>query len=307
MLQIRDLEVSYGRIPVLRGVSLTVGNESVGLFGPNGAGKTTLINAIMGFLRPRAGTATVDGQDLTALRTHQIARAGIALVPQERELFPGMSVGDNLELGAVYIPRARAVMEKQRETVLGLFPVLRERYRQLAGTLSGGQQRMVAIGRALMANPRLLILDEPSLGLQPSIVSEVFEKLAQLKATVSILVTEQNVRESLRAVDRGYVLENGSIALQDSAEGLSNNPHVIASYLGIWQCRATGPRRASSKPGERASRTGGAARVFRLCSYTETPARAGGSSGSWTCLAAGRLPSTCRTSDTRVHCLTSPP
>ncbi len=233
MLQIRDLEVSYGRIPVLRGVSLTVGNESVGLFGPNGAGKTTLINAIMGFLRPRAGTATVDGQDLTALRTHQIARAGIALEPQERELFPGMSVGDNLELGAVYIPRARAVMEKQRETVLGLFPVLRERYRQLAGTLSGGQQRMVAIGRALMANPRLLILDEPSLGLQPSIVSEVFEKLAQLKATVSILVTEQNVRESLRAVDRGYVLENGSIALQDSAEGLSNNPHVIASYLGI--------------------------------------------------------------------------
>ena len=146
MLQIRELEVSYGRIPVLRGVSLTVGNESVGLFGPNGAGKTTLINAIMGFLRPRAGTATVDGQDLTALRTHQIARAGIALVPQERELFPGMSVGDNLELGAVYIPRARAVMEKQRETVLGLFPVLRERYRQLAGTLSGGQQRMVAIG-----------------------------------------------------------------------------------------------------------------------------------------------------------------
>ncbi len=233
MLQIRELEVSYGRIPVLRGVSLTVGNESVGLFGPNGAGKTTLINAIMGFLRPRAGTATVDGQDLTALRTHQIARAGIALVPQERELFPGMSVGDNLELGAVYIPRARAVMEKQRESVLGLFPVLRERYRQLAGTLSGGQQRMVAIGRALMANPRLLILDEPSLGLQPSIVSEVFEKLAQLKATVSILVTEQNVRESLRAVDRGYVLENGSIALQDSAEGLSNNPHVIASYLGI--------------------------------------------------------------------------
>jgi len=233
MLQIRELEVSYGRIPVLRGVSLTVGNESVGLFGPNGAGKTTLINAIMGFLRPRAGTATVDGQDLTTLRTHQIARAGIALVPQERELFPGMSVGDNLELGAVYIPRARALMEKQRETVLGLFPVLRERYRQLAGTLSGGQQRMVAIGRALMANPRLLILDEPSLGLQPSIVSEVFEKLAQLKATVSILVTEQNVRESLRAVDRGYVLENGSIALQDSAEGLSNNPHVIASYLGI--------------------------------------------------------------------------
>jgi branched-chain amino acid transport system ATP-binding protein len=117
--------------------------------------------------------------------------------------------------------------------VLGLFPILRERYRQVVGTMSGGQQRMVAIGRALMANPRLLILDEPSLGLQPSIVSEVFEKLAQLKAIISILVTEQNVRESLRAVDRGYVLENGSVALEDTAAGLATNPHVVSSYLGI--------------------------------------------------------------------------
>ncbi|MGO9411785.1 MAG: ABC transporter ATP-binding protein [Spirochaetia bacterium] len=233
MLQVRNLECGYGRIPVLRKVDLTVGNESVGLFGPNGAGKTTLINAIMGLVHPRAGTIESDGRDLTTLKTHQIARAGIALVPQERELFPGMSVADNLELGAVYIPHAKNVMEKQLETVLSQFPILRERYRQLAGTLSGGQQRMVAIGRALMANPRLLILDEPSLGLQPSIVSEVFEKLAQLKATVSILVTEQNVRESLRAVDRGYVLENGAVALEDSAAGLSNNPHVIRSYLGI--------------------------------------------------------------------------
>ncbi len=233
MLQVRNLECGYGRIPVLRKVDLTVGNESVGLFGPNGAGKTTLINAIMGLVHPRAGTIESDGRDLTTLKTHQIARAGIALVPQERELFPGMSVADNLELGAVYIPHAKNVMEKQLEAVLSQFPILRERYRQLAGTLSGGQQRMVAIGRALMANPRLLILDEPSLGLQPSIVSEVFEKLAQLKATVSILVTEQNVRESLRAVDRGYVLENGAVALEDSAAGLSNNPHVIRSYLGI--------------------------------------------------------------------------
>ncbi|HUI69192.1 MAG TPA: ABC transporter ATP-binding protein [Spirochaetia bacterium] len=233
MLRIADLSCSYGRIPVLRGVSLSVGSESVGLFGPNGAGKTTLINAIMGLVRPRAGIVEMDGKDLTALRTHEIARAGIALVPQERELFPGMSVGDNLELGAAYIPHARDMIERQEAAVLDLFPVLRTRYRQLAGTLSGGQQRMVAIGRALMANPRLLILDEPSLGLQPSIVSEVFEKLARLKATVSILVTEQNVRESLRAVDRGYVLENGTVSLQDSAAGLSNNPRVISSYLGI--------------------------------------------------------------------------
>lgn len=233
MLEIRDLECSYGRIPVLRKVSISVGNESVGLFGPNGAGKTTLINAIMGIIKPRAGAIVAEGRDLSQLRTHEIARTGIALVPQERELFPGMSVADNLELGAAYIPRARDGIEAQREIVLGLFPILRERYRQLVGTMSGGQQRMVAIARALMANPRLLILDEPSLGLQPSIVSEVFEKLAQLKARISILVTEQNVRESLRAVDRGYVLENGAVALEDTAAGLSDNPHVISSYLGI--------------------------------------------------------------------------
>ena len=233
MLEVKKLQVSYGRIPVLRGVSIEVGRESVGLFGPNGAGKTTLINAIMGMVRAAAGSIQLDGQDLTTLRTHEIARAGIALVPQERELFPGMSVADNLELGAAYIPHARDIVGKQLDAVLSLFPILGERYRQLAGTLSGGQQRMVAIARALMASPRLLILDEPSLGLQPSIVSEVFEKLGQLKATVSILVTEQNVRESLRAVDRGYVLENGSVALQESAAGLAGNPHVIRSYLGV--------------------------------------------------------------------------
>jgi len=233
MLRIAGLRCSYGRIPVLNDVSITVGAESVGLFGPNGAGKTTLINAIMGIVRPRAGTIEVEGRDLTRLRTFEIARSGIALVPQERELFPGMSVADNLELGAAYIPRAQEKVEAQLQVVLGLFPILKERYRQLVGTMSGGQQRMVAIARALMANPRLLILDEPSLGLQPSIVSEVFEKLAQLKASVSILVTEQNVRESLRAVDRGYVLENGVVALQDSAAGLATNPHVVRSYLGI--------------------------------------------------------------------------
>jgi branched-chain amino acid transport system ATP-binding protein len=247
MLRIDGLQCGYGRIPVLTGVGISVGSvaagdrsvaagdihESVGLFGPNGAGKTTLINAVMGIIRPRAGAITLDGEDLTKLKTHEIARAGIALVPQERELFPGMSVADNLELGAAYIPRAREGSALQLEVVFSLFPILRERYRQLVGTMSGGQQRMVAIGRALMANPRLLILDEPSLGLQPSIVSEVFETLARLKTSVSILVTEQNVRESLRAVDRGYVLENGAVALEDTAAGLSNNPHVIRSYLGI--------------------------------------------------------------------------
>ncbi len=233
MLTIDKLECGYGKLPVLRGVSFTVGAESVGLFGPNGAGKTTLINALLGIVRPRAGRIDFDGANLGAMKTHEIARAGIALVPQERELFPFLSVADNLELGGAYIPHARVRMEEQLETVLALFPILKERYRQLAATMSGGQQRMVAIGRALMAAPKLLILDEPSLGLQPSIVAEVFEKLAGLKRSVSILVTEQNVRESLRSIDRGYVLENGSVVLEDTAEGLAHNPHVISSYLGI--------------------------------------------------------------------------
>ncbi len=233
ILEIENLEAGYGRLRILQGVRLEVGAESVGLFGPNGAGKTTLINTILGINRPWKGSVRFDGREIGGLPTHEIARAGIALVPQERELFPGMSVADNLKLGAAYIPHAASIADRQLEMVLELFPILKERYAQLAGTMSGGQQRMVAIGRALMANPRLLILDEPSLGLQPSIVAEVFDRLAELKKSVSILVTEQNVRESLRAIDRGYVLENGAVAIEDSAEGLRTNPHVVKSYLGI--------------------------------------------------------------------------
>jgi branched-chain amino acid transport system ATP-binding protein len=233
MLKIENLECGYGKLPVLRKVSIEIGSESVGLFGPNGAGKTTLIAAIMGMVKVKGGSITFNGADITGLKTHEVARAGIALVPQERELFPQMSVADNLELGAAYIPAAQGHEEEQLELVFKLFPVLKDRYRQLAGTMSGGQQRQVAIGRALMARPSLLILDEPSLGLQPSIVAEVFEKLGDLKKSISVLVTEQNVRESLRAIDRGYVLENGAIAIEDSAEGLKGNPHVISSYLGI--------------------------------------------------------------------------
>ncbi|HBE45847.1 MAG TPA: branched-chain amino acid ABC transporter ATP-binding protein, partial [Spirochaetaceae bacterium] len=148
-------------------------------------------------------------------------------------LFPGMSVEDNLMLGAAYIPHAKDDIPNQLEKVFELFPILKERRTQYAGTMSGGQQRMLAIGRALMSKPRLLILDEPSLGLQPSIVAEVFEVLKSLKSSISILVTEQNVRESLKAIDRGYVLENGRIVLEDSAEGLKTNPHVVKSYLGL--------------------------------------------------------------------------
>ncbi len=233
ILEIRNLETGYGKLRVLQGIGLGVGKESVGLFGPNGAGKTTLINTIMGLGRPWKGSVRFEGREIGGLATHEIARSGIALVPQERELFPGMSVEDNLMLGAAYIPHAREHVPRQMEFVFGLFPILKERRRQMAGTMSGGQQRMVAIARALMSSPKLLVLDEPSLGLQPSIVSEVFDVLRELKKTVSILVTEQNVRESLRSIDRGYVLENGVIAIEDSAEGLKTNPHVLSSYLGL--------------------------------------------------------------------------
>lgn len=233
MLSIKDIDCYYGKMHVLREVSLEVEEESVGLFGPNGAGKSTLINAVLGLIKPRSGDIIFDGESILGLETHEIVRKGIALVPQERELFPYMTVEGNLETGAFYIPRAQATSKKQLDMVFSLFPILRERKKQRAGTLSGGQQRMLSIGRALMANPKLLILDEPSLGLQPSLVTELFDKLIELGKTVSILITEQNVRESLRAVGRGYVLENGSIALEESAEALENNPQLIQSYLGL--------------------------------------------------------------------------
>ncbi len=233
MLKIQNLDCGYGRMKVIDGVDFEVAAESVGLFGPNGAGKSTLISAIMGMVKPWKGSIELDGRRIEGAETHAIARMGVALVPQERELFPGMSVEDNLMLGAAYIPHAKDHIPDQMEQVFSLFPILKERRTQYAGTMSGGQQRMLAIGRALMSKPRLLILDEPSLGLQPSIVAEVFEVLKRLKSSVSILVTEQNVRESLRAIDRGYVLENGRIVLEDSAEGLKTNPYVIKSYLGL--------------------------------------------------------------------------
>lgn len=233
MLKIQGLECGYGRMKVLEGINFEVGAESVGLFGPNGAGKTTLISAVMGMIKPWKGSIELEGVRIEGVETFNIARMGVALVPQERELFPGMSVEDNLMLGAAYIPHAKDDIPNQLERVFELFPILKERRTQYAGTMSGGQQRMLAIGRALMSKPRLLILDEPSLGLQPSIVAEVFEVLKSLKSSISILVTEQNVRESLKAIDRGYVLENGRIVLEDSAEGLKTNPHVVKSYLGL--------------------------------------------------------------------------
>ncbi|HAK45475.1 MAG TPA: branched-chain amino acid ABC transporter ATP-binding protein [Spirochaeta sp.] len=233
MLTIEKLTSGYGKLTILRDLTMNIDAESVGLFGPNGAGKTTLINAVLGINPAWSGKIIFHGEDITGLPTHEVARRGIALVPQERELFPSLSVVENLELGAAFIPHAKDNWEDTLEEVYSLFPILKERAKQPAGTMSGGQQRMLAIGRALMAKPKLLILDEPSLGLQPSIVNELFTILHDMKKKIAVLVTEQNVRESLRAVDRGYVLENGMIAMNDSSDKLANDPHVLEAYLGI--------------------------------------------------------------------------
>ena len=233
MLEVKNLNVFYGKLQILWDVSVQIGNESVGLFGPNGAGKTTLINTILGLVRPASGEITLDGESLLKRETDKIIKRGIAVVPQDRELFPMMTVLENLRTGCAYIPRAKKKYKERLEYVFAMFPILKERLDQPAGSMSGGQQRMVAIGRALMADPQILILDEPSGGLQPSIVTEVFQRLKEIKKDVSILVTEQNVRQALKAIDRGYILEDGKIAIADTAQNLAGNDHIRKSYLGI--------------------------------------------------------------------------
>jgi branched-chain amino acid transport system ATP-binding protein len=235
MLRIDGLNAAYGRIKVLWNVSLNVSSaEAVGLFGPNGAGKTTLVNCVIGFLKPISGKVLFQDKDITGMEPHEVVKLGIALVPQERELFPNMTVEENLRAGANYVPHARERMLEAFDLVFALFPILKERLKQKVGTMSGGQQRMVAVARALMSFPKLLILDEPSVGLQPSIVSELFSKLRQIKNQgVSILLIEQNVKQGLKVVERGYVIENGRIVLEDSSTNLMNNDHIKKAYLGL--------------------------------------------------------------------------
>jgi len=233
VLDIRDLDAAYGDIRVLSAVSLTVGpGEIVALLGPNGAGKSTLLNTVAGLLRPRRGSITFAGTDLTRLRGHLIVEQGIALVPEGRRLFGGMTVEDNLELGA-FAPRARAGRAAGLERVYALFPDLPSRRRQLVRALSGGQQQMVAVGRALMTNPRLLMLDEPSLGIAPRLVSSIMQSLAAINRTgVAVFLVEQNVQAALTLAHRAYVLESGRIALAGPAAELSADPHVRRAYLG---------------------------------------------------------------------------
>jgi len=233
MLSLKNINLFYGKLHILWDLSLEVGKESVGLFGPNGAGKTTLINVVLGLVRPASGEIQFDGGSLRSLETYQRIRRGISVVPQERELFPLMTVVENLRAGAAYIPGAKARIQEDLDFVFGIFPALRERIKQPAGTLSGGGQRMLAIGRALMADPKMLILDEPSCGLQPSLVSDLFRRLKEIKAKVSLLIAEQNVRQCLKAIDRGYVIENGRLVMEQNAHDLAGNDHIRRSYLGL--------------------------------------------------------------------------
>jgi branched-chain amino acid transport system ATP-binding protein len=233
VLEVRGLKAGYGPIEVLRGIDLRIeANEIVALLGSNGAGKTTLNNNICGLYRPRAGSVRFAGEEITHCASHDIVARGLVQVPEGRRIFPNLTVRENLILGGYR--RAAARRAANLERVGGIFPRLAERIDQGAGTLSGGEQQMLAIGRALMAEPRLLILDEPSLGLSPRLVEDMFALIKRLRdAGLAILLVEQNVVQSLTIADRAYVLENGAIALAGTAADLLNNPELRRSYLGI--------------------------------------------------------------------------
>ena len=233
LLTVNDLHVSYGKIEAVTGVSLEMqAGQIVTVIGPNGAGKTTLLAALMGLL-PSKGEIRYEELDIGTLSTEERVRRGICLVPERRELFTEMTVKDNLILGAYTRWRDRAGVQRDLQDVCARFPRLAERSNQLAGTLSGGERQMLALGRALMAKPRLLLLDEPSLGLAPLIVREIFRIVTGLRELgVSILLVEQNARAALETADHGYVLETGSIVLSGKASDLIHDPRVIASYLG---------------------------------------------------------------------------
>jgi branched-chain amino acid transport system ATP-binding protein len=233
LLSVTDLHVSYGKVEAVSGVSLEMqAGHIVTVIGPNGAGKTTLLAALMGLL-PSKGESWYEAQDLRILSTEERVRRGICLVPERRELFTEMTVADNLILGAYTRWRDREAVQRDLQEVYERFPRLSERRGQLARTLSGGERQMLALGRALMAKPRLLLLDEPSLGLAPLIVREIFRIVTGLRELgVSILLVEQNARAALETADYGYVLETGSIVHSGPAVSLIHDPRVIASYLG---------------------------------------------------------------------------
>ena len=237
MLSISNLHAAYGKVEVLHGISLDVPKgKLVTLIGSNGAGKTTTMRAISGMIKPKGGKVTLDGKDITGHDSHKIARAGLAHSPEGRRVFASMSVTDNLLLGAFprfTHARPKGDVKRDLEKALELFPRLKERQTQLAGTLSGGEQQMLAMARAVMLNPEVILLDEPSMGLAPILVEEVFRIIQRLKSEgVTMLLVEQFAAAALNVADYGYVLENGSISVHGPAESLKTDPKVIAAYLG---------------------------------------------------------------------------
>ena len=233
MLEVSGLRVSYGGINAVKGVDLTVrAGEMVTLIGTNGAGKTTTLKALTGLLRPSAGSVRYNGEDITAVAIHQRVGMGLALVPEGRGIFARLSVEENLDMGA-YSRKGPAEIRDDRDHVYALFPRLAERRRQTGGTLSGGEQQMLAIGRAMMSRPRLLLLDEPSMGLAPLMVQKIFATIRTIAAEgVTVLLVEQNARLALEVCQRGYVMESGEITLHDESSALLANPQVRRAYLG---------------------------------------------------------------------------
>jgi branched-chain amino acid transport system ATP-binding protein len=231
LLQVDDIEVRYGNIRALKGVSFEVAEgEIVALLGANGAGKTTTQKTVSGMLRPSHGSIVYDGQRIDGIPAHELIRLGICHVPEGRHVFPRMTIAENLEMGAY---RFKTVDQKDLDHVLELFPLLRQRYKQQAGTLSGGEQQMLAIGRALMGRPRLLLLDEPSMGLAPLIVAQIFDIVRQVNSDgMTVLLVEQNAAQALALANRGYVLETGEIVLTGTGTELLADDRVRAAYLG---------------------------------------------------------------------------
>lgn len=234
MLELRSIDAGYGRFQALFGIDLDVkAGEAVGVIGPNGAGKTTLMRVISGLIRPTRGSITMQGADVLATAAHRIVSLGIAHVPENRRLFPRLSVEDNLRMGA-FMPEARARYRERMDFVFDLFPRMKERRNQLAGTMSGGEQQMCAIGRALMSEPRLLLLDEPSAGLAPVIVQQVFGLVERIRASgLTVLIVEQNVRQVLKVVDRAYLLEAGTIRASGTSAELMESETIREAYLGV--------------------------------------------------------------------------
>jgi len=231
LLDVVDIEVRYGAIAALKGISFNVGEgEIVALLGANGAGKTTTQKTVSGMLRPVSGSITFAGQRIDGIPAHELIRLGICHVPEGRHVFPRMTVAENLDMGAF---RFKSIDKDDLERVLEMFPRLRERYKQQAGTLSGGEQQMLAIGRALMGKPRLLLLDEPSMGLAPIIVGQIFDIVREINSTgVTVLLVEQNAAQALALANRGYVLETGDIVLEGTGSDLLADDRIRAAYLG---------------------------------------------------------------------------